>query len=689
MVGPVAGTARLALLLGAWVAQQRGALLAQEGARLQAQVHQVASPIAGQLASTHQILGLLADRWRDREAGADAAAGDRWLQALADIHVGVRTLVVIDARGRVVAANRASLVGRDVTQREFFQTARHLDDPAALIVSPPYVTSLDVYAMNASRVLHDAQGRFDGMVTATLDPEFFRRALDAALFAPDAWAALAHDSGVLVMRQPPLPGSEGQRLDRPGSMFERHAASGAERTLFVGPIALTGDADLIAQQTVRPPGAATAAGLVIALARSEAAALAPWRRVSAAAAALLVLLAVVAAAGLHWVQRAERVAALGLDRLERIGRTAPGVICQFRLDADGRTALPFATRPLQPWFGVAASDRPGSADALFAHVDAGHVEAVRQAVLASARTLEPLRCEFPIRVPGGPARWLEVHGLPQRLADGGTLWTGIAIEATAQHEAREARLALVAAQRANRAKSEFLSRVSHELRTPLNAVIGFTTLLLNDRDGALNERQRTQLGHVLDAGEHLLALINDLLDITLIESGRVRAEIDDVPLAPLLAEVAATVDPAARAAGVRLQADVPAPALAVRADRVRLKQVLLNLLSNAIKFNHRGGTVELSAAAAADGRVAIEVRDTGAGLSPAQREHLFEPFNRLGAEQRGIAGTGIGLALAKVLVERMHGRLGVDSKVGVGSRFVVQLPAATCSADAIAAATVH
>jgi signal transduction histidine kinase/CheY-like chemotaxis protein len=242
----------------------------------------------------------------------------------------------------------------------------------------------------------------------------------------------------------------------------------------------------------------------------------------------------------------------------------------------------------------------------------------------------------------------------------------------------ELMLATSAAEAANRAKSDFLSRMSHELRTPLNAIIGFAQLLSQPGHGFPAERVAVFHEHILSAGQHLLKLIGELLNLARIEAGKVELEMQRLPLAGVLAECEAMIAPQAQARGLKIDfADTP-DALAVMADRTRLKQVLLNLLSNAVKYNRPQGEVAVTARAVGSSHVRIEVRDTGFGLAPEQVAHLFEAFNRLGRSKAGpeaVEGTGLGLVVTKHLVELMGGRIGVDSQPGVGSCFWLELVA--------------
>jgi signal transduction histidine kinase/CheY-like chemotaxis protein len=227
------------------------------------------------------------------------------------------------------------------------------------------------------------------------------------------------------------------------------------------------------------------------------------------------------------------------------------------------------------------------------------------------------------------------------------------------------------AERANRAKSEFLSRMSHELRTPLNAILGFSQLL---GMGALDSNERESVAHILKGGRHLLDLINEVLDISRIESGRLSLSLEEVDIGDVVAEVLDLVGPLATRQAIALDGTGALHgSTTALADRQRLMQVLLNLVANAVKYNRPGGTVRLVVAQSSEGKRRIEVIDTGPGIAPENLGRLFAPFERIGAEQSEIEGTGLGLALSKRLVEAMGGTIGVESRVGEGSTFWVEL----------------
>jgi CheY-like chemotaxis protein/anti-sigma regulatory factor (Ser/Thr protein kinase) len=231
-----------------------------------------------------------------------------------------------------------------------------------------------------------------------------------------------------------------------------------------------------------------------------------------------------------------------------------------------------------------------------------------------------------------------------------------------------------AAEKANLAKSDFLSSMSHELRSPLNAILGFGQLM----EAGLplpTPAQKESIDQILQAGWYLLELINEILDLSLIESGRLSLSVESISLAEVLNDCHAMIEPQAQKSSILLLFPPTDSPYHVKADRTRVKQVLVNLLSNAIKYNRAGGMVEVRCEACSAERVRISFRDTGQGLSAEHLSQLFQPFNRLGQEAGAEEGTGIGLVVSKRLVELMGGSIGVESTVGVGSVFWIEMNA--------------
>ena len=280
----------------------------------------------------------------------------------------------------------------------------------------------------------------------------------------------------------------------------------------------------------------------------------------------------------------------------------------------------------------------------------------------------------------GSALPVKVTSAPLLL--GGELQGSVTLFSDVREERRSQQRLLEAkeeAERANRAKSDFLSSMSHELRTPMNAILGFSQIL--EYDSALNAEQHDNVQEILKGGRHLLALINEVLDLAKIESGRIELSLEPVNLASVVDDCRPLIQTQAGARQIALFLDVPEKAV-VRADRTRLKQVLLNLLSNAVKYNRQGGNIRLGVQAATGERWRVSVSDTGHGIAPERLAELFLPFNRLDVQSSEIEGTGIGLTITRRLLELMNGQVGVSSQIGVGSCFWFELPSEVASPGA-------
>jgi hypothetical protein len=385
-------------------------------------------------------------------------------------------------------------------------------------------------------------------------------------------------------------------------------------------------------------------------------------------------------------------------RLARIAEHVPGLLYQYEIDAARRERFRYVSARTRDLFGVEPERVLGDPQAVFAVIDEDDRTRMGAELRRSLREMSEWRCEFRVQRPDGRRRWMLGSATPERMPDGRTVWYGYIEDVTSQRELEQARRDALVAEAASRAKTQFLGRMSHELRTPLNAVLGFAQLMEIDRDEPPAPGQARRLRLVREAGEHLLRMIGDLLDLTRIESGGMTLHPE--PLAPRVVAdqaIAMVADAAARAQ-VTLALDIAADAEApFEADRARLLQVLLNLLSNAVKYNRPGGSATLrvsvvsdpdavragvaadvadvaDAASAAAAALRWDVVDTGVGIAAADLERVFEPFQR-GAQEGGpVEGAGIGLAVTQAVVTLMGGRIEARSEPGVGSIFSVTLP---------------
>ncbi len=231
------------------------------------------------------------------------------------------------------------------------------------------------------------------------------------------------------------------------------------------------------------------------------------------------------------------------------------------------------------------------------------------------------------------------------------------------------------AEKANRAKSEFLSRMSHELRTPMNAVLGFAQLLKLNGEGNLTPLQRDNIQQILGAGDHLLNLINEVLDLTTIEQGQVKIKKEKLSLKPLVDDLVMSIAPLAQEKGVAIENKISLNGeFSFVADKLRFQQVMFNLLSNAIKYNKKNGSVFIDCEITDDSRLQVIIEDTGYGIPLDKQEFVFEPFSRLENPDLDEEGTGIGLSITKSLMEAMSGSVAVESEAGKGTTFFLTFP---------------
>ena len=695
--------------MGAHLYSEHGAIGAEERARLESYGKIVDDNLSHQLHTTTNVLNSIRSELPYLTAPKEGVAfANRRLKSMSEVMPGVRTLLILDATGTVSASNREELIGQNFREREYFRVAHKEGNPASLYVSPPFKTALGVFSVTLAKVTTDKWGAFSGIVTATLDPEYFGTLLESILYAPDVRTSIIHSDGTVFLNSPHLPEVDGMNLAKPGTFFTRHQESGQRSSLFTGTVYATGDERMMHQRTVEKDGLALDRPFVFAVSRDLPMIFADWRRDAYAQAGEFGLLALIASFGLYLYQRRQRAYDDLLANRETERKQALDAITarenRFRLLFD---------RANDGILIVSPNGKFVSANDSFARMHGYSNGEMRNMSLKDLDTpavsrLAPERIQ---RILSGESLTFEVehhhkdgHTFPLEVSasmivsDGEFLIQTFHRDIT-ERKAAEGRLVIVntelafqneekgkravelvaareAAEAANRAKSDFLSTMSHEIRTPLNGVIGNIQLLEMSH---LDPEQTGYLTAISESSGNLLSLINDILDLSRIEAEKVFLEKVDFSLRECINSVVLTQRSRIFQKNLSLKLDISDEVPQVLlGDDLRVKQILLNLLGNTIKFTDKGGITLSASVKEKSGEIALielSVRDTGIGISQAAIGELFKPFVQAdNSISRNFGGTGLGLAICERLSRLMGGSISVESTEGVGSIFRVLLP---------------
>lgn len=631
---------------------------------------QVAAAALGSASAVEQELGRLGDvvdTYRGITSTSEAlVAGDR--SSLRAIVRGlyandtVDLAFVADAEGILLdlLPETPSSIGRDFSARDWYRGAAATGDVYVSEAFQPRV-DLDLVVVAAAPVFAtDGSGEVIGFIGTGRELTDLQAYIDDFAASQHVALTVIDQAGTVVAS----PWEDGQSEAAVGRAMDTSTASvRSQRHSHDGEVFLSASA------------AVDVHGWTVVAEVSEHVALAARGRIVTVAsvlAALLILLTVSALAKMYRIlgRQVESVRRRTESEafLESIIDNIPSVVSVKRADdlrivQVNRAGLEMLRCKKEDLLGRNNADLAGAEVAEM-------VDALDRSVVDGRKSVEVEAFTMPKRYGG---RTLNIKKIPILDSDGAVAHVlEISDDVTDSRAAlEELETAWAEAEKANEAKNDFLSRMSHELRTPLNAVLGFGQLLEFEE---LSDQQQASVQQILRGGRHLLGLINEVLDISRIETGNLSLSLEPVALGPLIEESLHLVRPLADADGLTMpEGQMPDWSFWVRADQQRLRQVLLNLLSNAVKYNEPGGSIAVRCRELQGKRLRISVTDTGRGLTDDQVDRLFSPFERLGAEESGIQGTGLGLALSKRLIEAMHGTIGLETAPGIGSTFWIEM----------------
>ena len=373
---------------------------------------------------------------------------------------------------------------------------------------------------------------------------------------------------------------------------------------------------------------------------------------------------------------AERTRQEGMERLGTIAANIPGLLYRRIRTSDGKISYPFLRAGARNEFDLQLDGHRPLLEDLTQVVHPQDVSSLVWAIDESANRLDPHAHEFRIIGKSGEARWARSFGIPRQRDNGDVVWDGVIVDISETKKVEQALLeAKEEAENANRAKSEFLANMSHELRTPMNAILGFSEAMQLELFGQLSPTYKEYSDNIHSSAEHLLSLINDLLDLSKVEAGKFELDIEEIAISSFVEEVQKLMEPKLTAGRLQLINAIPLDFPNLCADRRALRQMLLNLVSNAIKFTPPTGCIEVTGRLERDGALRLAVSDTGVGIAPGDIKTVMEPFGQVSTGlERANPGTGLGLPLTRSLIERHGGELRLHSLPGKGTTVELIFP---------------
>ena len=606
----------------------------------------------------------------------------RQLETFAASISGIRTLMFMDAQGTVRVSNRSELMNRNLSFRPYFQVPKQHPDNDLLYLSPPFQSVLSVLVMNLSRVVTTSGNAFAGLVTASLEPEYFKTLMASILYAPDMRVSIIHGNGQPFLSVPEQNESDKAEPEKPDPSSAWHLHSGQPSNVRTGWDDETGEERMTAFYTIQPDAFLMDNPLIVKVSRQLDALYNEVYKDARIYGGLFLVLVVFASLTLLVVQRRTKtfddqskrnILALreSEQRLRDILNHTTAVV--FMKDLENRYL--FINRQYETLFHVSTQLLQGKSDYdLFPNEVAKLLQENDRLALSSATSImveermpqeDGMHTFISIKFP-----LFDSNKQPYAVC-------GIATDITDRKQMEEQlRTAMESADAANRAKSDFLSTMSHEIRTPMNGVLGMAELLL---DMPLPKEAKSHALAIRNSGKSLLGIISDILDLSKIESGKIELEQVQFSLHELLENLSDFFIPSTLERGILFQKifspDLPT---IIQGDPTRLRQILTNLLSNAIKFTKAGEVslrVKPLTLETTQCRLVFEVQDTGIGIQADKFPKLFHSFEQADSSTtRQFGGTGLGLAITHRLVTLLQGEIQVESIHGQGSLFTAILP---------------
>jgi PAS domain S-box-containing protein len=685
------------LLIGiplAWEAKiERSAISAQHRALLLSQTKVIDENLQVQLRATDSALNSVRDDFLALQAQKITTERlNSHMKAMTDAMVGVRTFTVLEADGRVVASNRANIIGLNFIGRDYFQAPLKGANPDIVYVTPPFKTVLGVFAITVSKAVLDETGKFIGVVSATLSPEYFSTLLNSVLYLPEMRASIIHGEGTIIIEEPNRADLAGKNLAKPGTHFTEHVASGHDDSFFASTAWTTRDKQMSAWRTIRPTQTNTSVPLLVAVNRNMSIIFIDWERNVFLFGGFYGLLVAASALGLAFLQNRQHAIHLIKAGREEERRQAEEDLRKSRalyktMTDTSPLAIYMSTGIEQKGayindtfvrlFGYTLEDVPSAAQWWpLAYPDQAYrdqlIEEWQRRVAHAIEThseIEPM--ETIVTCKDGSHKnisWGFVGVGEQNWAFG--------LDLTERRQA-EAHLidAKEQAEVANKAKSDFLAAMSHELRTPLNSIIGFAEMMQFEIKGPLSETYKDYTSLITRSGRLLLETINSVLDIAKIEAGKFDLYKEPTDVGKMVDDVITILSVQAQEKGIVLRNELHGMSR-LTLDPLRLKQVFLNVIGNSIKFMEKGFvTITNNCEAGAQG-CNIIITDTGIGMSDEQIKIALQPFRQVhgSALARRYQGTGLGLTYSQKIMELHGGSLTLASEPNVGTQVTLHFP---------------